>query len=381
MASRNFTSSGNRSRGAARPSNSWPRQRDQLAQRCAGKGARVNDALVGAVVANLPPLGVVVARPQRLAEARLKTASAPQVAFQKQAEAKGVERRQSKAGSREFFSDRQTIIAYVVFAKYYRKFAPAWELTRSCAPRSPLLMPFSRAQDDLFETSTMTFGQHLEELRRCLFKAILGLAIGCGIGLIPAVSVPVVDYIKWPVENALVDYYQQAAKTKALSAAQKEVFREAGYTSDDDLKRIAEIVEKQHASAEVVMIDPKHLLSQLQVQPDTKLPSPAGAASAADAGDLRKLVLFRPISDEPGIHMKTLNAQESFMIYLKASLLVGVVLASPWVFYQIWQFVAAGLYPHERRYVHLFLPMSLCSFWPARPLPTSWRSARCLRSC
>ncbi len=50
------------------------------------------------------------------------------------------------------------------------------------------------------------------------------------------------------------------------------------------------------------------------------------------------------------------------MIYLKASLLVGVVLASPWVFYQIWQFVAAGLYPHERRYVHIFLPMSLVLF-------------------
>ena len=35
--------------------------------------------------------------------------------------------------------------------------------------------------------------------------------------------------------------------------------------------------------------------------------------------------------------------QESFMIYIKASLVVGVVLASPWVFYQIWSFVAAGL--------------------------------------
>jgi sec-independent protein translocase protein TatC len=47
---------------------------------------------------------------------------------------------------------------------------------------------------------------------------------------------------------------------------------------------------------------------------------------------------------------------------MKASILVGVVLASPWVFYQIWLFVAAGLYPHERRYIHIFLPMSLALF-------------------
>ena len=41
---------------------------------------------------------------------------------------------------------------------------------------------------------------------------------------------------------------------------------------------------------------------------------------------------------------------------------MGVLLASPWIFYQIWHFVAAGLYPHERRYVHLYLPFSLGLF-------------------
>ncbi|HWB01171.1 MAG TPA: twin-arginine translocase subunit TatC, partial [Pirellulales bacterium] len=40
----------------------------------------------------------------------------------------------------------------------------------------------------------------------------------------------------------------------------------------------------------------------------------------------------------------------------------GAVLSSPWVFYQIWTFVAAGLYPHEKRYVHVFLPFSLGLF-------------------
>jgi sec-independent protein translocase protein TatC len=42
--------------------------------------------------------------------------------------------------------------------------------------------------------------------------------------------------------------------------------------------------------------------------------------------------------------------------------LVGAVLASPWVFYQIWAFVAAGLYPREKRYVHVFLPISIGLF-------------------
>ena len=31
----------------------------------------------------------------------------------------------------------------------------------------------------------------------------------------------------------------------------------------------------------------------------------------------------------------------------------GFVLASPWIFYQLWMFVATGLYPHEKRLVHV----------------------------
>ena len=43
-------------------------------------------------------------------------------------------------------------------------------------------------------------------------------------------------------------------------------------------------------------------------------------------------------------------------------LVSGLVLASPWVFYQVWAFVAAGLYRHERRYVQKYLPFSLGLF-------------------
>ena len=50
------------------------------------------------------------------------------------------------------------------------------------------------------------------------------------------------------------------------------------------------------------------------------------------------------------------------MIWLKAALIAGLVLAGPWVFYQVWMFVAAGLYPHERQFVHVYLPFSIGLF-------------------
>ncbi len=50
------------------------------------------------------------------------------------------------------------------------------------------------------------------------------------------------------------------------------------------------------------------------------------------------------------------------MIYIKAGLVAGLVLASPGIFWHIWGFVSAGLYPHERRYVYFFLPASVLLF-------------------
>ncbi len=216
-------------------------------------------------------------------------------------------------------------------------------------------MPQSPASSDLFQESTMTFGQHLEELRTCLFRAIVGLALGCAIGLLPWVCVPVVKFIETPVNNALVNYYQGQAEAKALTPEVKESLREAGYTSEADLKWVSDYVAKEHVSVKLGL--------ELQPRPDKSLARPPSSdAPEVNAPRVKNVVRFEHIADDPRVSMKSLNAQETFMIYMKASIMVGVVLASPWVFYQIWAFVAAGLYPHERRYVHIFLPMSLALF-------------------
>ena len=69
--------------------------------------------------------------------------------------------------------------------------------------------------------------------------------------------------------------------------------------------------------------------------------------------------IWRPINTV----VQALSAQEAFMIWLKAAFVSGLIIASPYIFWQIWNFVAAGLYPHEKRYVHIYLPFSLLLFW------------------
>ena len=78
---------------------------------------------------------------------------------------------------------------------------------------------------------------------------------------------------------------------------------------------------------------------------------------------LISVLQWKPVANDPRTSTKTFASQEGFMIWLKAALVVGLVLSAPWVFYQVWSFVAAGLYPHERKYVHVFMPFSLGLFF------------------
>jgi sec-independent protein translocase protein TatC len=53
---------------------------------------------------------------------------------------------------------------------------------------------------------------------------------------------------------------------------------------------------------------------------------------------------------------------EVFMTYIKAAMISAAAIAGPWIIYQMWLFVAAGLYAHERKYVTKYLPLSILLF-------------------
>ncbi|MBM4344686.1 MAG: twin-arginine translocase subunit TatC [Deltaproteobacteria bacterium] len=60
--------------------------------------------------------------------------------------------------------------------------------------------------------------------------------------------------------------------------------------------------------------------------------------------------------------IKALQITESIEVYMKLSLVGGIFLASPWVFYQVWAFVAPGLLDKERRLLVPVLSGSVACF-------------------
>lgn len=73
---------------------------------------------------------------------------------------------------------------------------------------------------------------------------------------------------------------------------------------------------------------------------------------------VRPLIRVMP----PGDKLVYTSLPEAFFIYLKASLIAGIVLASPVIFYELWMFVAPGLYQKEKRFVLPFLFISSLLF-------------------
>jgi sec-independent protein translocase protein TatC len=53
---------------------------------------------------------------------------------------------------------------------------------------------------------------------------------------------------------------------------------------------------------------------------------------------------------------------EAFGLYVQIGLIVGCILASPWIMYQVWLFIAPGLYANEKRFAIPFVMLSSAGF-------------------
>ncbi len=201
--------------------------------------------------------------------------------------------------------------------------------------QASLRMPES---DDLFEKSKMTFGEHLEELRAALIKSLIAITIGFCLGLYWAPAF--VRFVSEPLKAAVDSHLLRDAKEKYILELEQR--KEEGEEVPADIEAAAQR-----------MIDQDLAPRTIYVEPD-------GLGIDSDE-DLVPLIVYERVKDDPRRIIGT-GVTQGFTVYIKAALVLGLIIASPAVFYFIWLFVAAGLYPHEKHYVYIFLPFSLGLF-------------------
>ncbi len=85
----------------------------------------------------------------------------------------------------------------------------------------------------------------------------------------------------------------------------------------------------------------------------------AGSAiGAAGAPQIRDFL----ISPLPTKHVQVLGPGDAFVIFLKISIVSGIILAMPVILYQVWAFVAPGLTRSERRVLAPLIVLALVFF-------------------
>lgn len=66
-------------------------------------------------------------------------------------------------------------------------------------------------------------------------------------------------------------------------------------------------------------------------------------------GDIVEYILLRPAL-EAGLRLQNLRPFGQAFLYFKLIFICGFILGFPWVLWNLWRFVAPGLYEHERRW-------------------------------
>ena len=64
----------------------------------------------------------------------------------------------------------------------------------------------------------------------------------------------------------------------------------------------------------------------------------------------------------PGVKLIYTEPGEAFSLYIQISLIVGVVFAAPLIMYQVWMFIAPGLYSNEKRLAIPFVLFTTIGF-------------------
>jgi len=210
----------------------------------------------------------------------------------------------------------------------------------------------------------MSFLEHLDELRTRLIRSIVFVFIAASLAWI--VSDRIYNFLARPVQHALADAQQQRqvpidglnGKVSTVSLASLKqndkvrfVFPEntrLGPASIPAGSSVVARVDKDSAGNMGLFTDEPLTAGNEIVPKDVKLPVDLnkGYEKGTDPND--KLVVT--------------TALEPFAIYVKVSLYAAIAVSVPFILFQIWAFIAPGLYPHERKYVTPFITLSSVFF-------------------
>ncbi len=248
-----------------------------------------------------------------------------------------------------------------------------------------LKQKYDEYPDDMFASTRMSLGEHIEELRTrmlnalkwLLFFMIIGFildAVGASVGNKKiGIGKPMLEVITAPVIEQTKDFYnrrntklydEKVAKITNSDPEEIAVIRKKLTDNDNNYSVLSadERAKLLGAPEEMPVYIPTKAFEPVFGPPKAGAPEEISVKLRVYPAHFNYLSTKGETLLESKNYLTTLSTQEAFVVYFKVQILCGIVLACPFIFYQFWAFVGAGLYPHEKRYVYLFFGPSVLLF-------------------
>jgi sec-independent protein translocase protein TatC len=179
------------------------------------------------------------------------------------------------------------------------------------------------------ELPRMSFGDHLDELRSRLLKALLAVVVAV-LGVLPWKQA-VQDIIIEPYRVQWRLGFQDHVASLQAKIAAAEALPAPTPPQAEQLRELREFLAYSQLHGELILAGTKDFTFLLPAKTGYHVP----------------------------YHLVSINVLEDSLSFLWASLVFALVIASPVVIWQAWAFVAAGLYPRERRVFYRFFPFMI----------------------
>jgi Tat protein translocase TatC len=202
------------------------------------------------------------------------------------------------------------------------------------------------AERERVDERRLSFGEHLEELRGHVIRALIYLAV-IGVGCL-FFQEELMRFVVAPHVRAM----EEIAAARRAKAAEDEAARRA---RDEALLAAALRFDDALAAARGAGADPDARAAAAERVAAAFSALSRAAAAAPSAAETTEA------AGRDG-RLRFLGYSEPFFAYLKVAFICALFVASPLVIRELWRFVAAGLYPHEQRWVKIFGPLSFLCF-------------------
>jgi len=210
----------------------------------------------------------------------------------------------------------------------------------------------------------MSFLEHLDELRKRLIRSIVFVFVAAM--LCWFVSKPIYSFLARPVQHALVEAQQHRSVTIAGLNGQVSIFPLNSLNPNERFRFVfPDPIRLGTASIPAGASVAARVDKDSQGNVGLYTDEPLSAGSEVVPKDVKLPVdLTKGYDKRPDVNDKLIvtTALEPFAIYVKVSLYAAIGVSVPFLLWQIWAFVAPGLYPHERKYVTPFITLSSVFF-------------------